>query len=62
MFDDDGYYVCLPDPETLPEPYFANMTWEQIKGELLRLEQQAWEEQAMNEMWYQENRTWFHDY
>lgn len=30
MFDDEGNYVVLPDPDTLPEPGYEGLTWEGI--------------------------------
>jgi hypothetical protein len=59
MYDDEGYYVVLPDPDTLPEPHFAGLTWEQIKGELERLEYEQWEQEMyyreQDQMWHEEN-------
>jgi hypothetical protein len=54
MYDDEGYYVVLPDPDTLPEPYFDGLAWEQIEGELDRLEQEAWENRQQQYMWFEE--------
>lgn len=62
MYDDDGNYVVLPDPDTLPEPYFAGMRGEDVIAELDRLQQEAWEYRWMEEQWHRENAGWFKDY
>lgn len=65
MFDDEGNYTVLPDPDTLPEPHFEGLAWEQIKGELDRLEQEAWTDQLYAyeyEQWLHENSGWFKDF
>jgi hypothetical protein len=65
MYDNEGYYVVLPDPDTLPEPYFAGLTWEQISAELDRLEQEAahhWYMIEQDRQWYEDNSSWFRDF
>ena len=69
MYDDEGYYVVLPDPDTLPEPYFEGMRGEDIIAECDRLEHEAreWERQQeqmwlQEQQWYEENSGWFRDY
>lgn len=47
----ERYIVGEPDPDTLPEPMFANLTWEQIKDRLTEIEYDQWQA----EMWYRDN-------
>lgn len=56
-------WVYEPDPDTLPEPYFEGLTWEQICGTLDQLQQEAdYMRHEQERMWYEENQGWFHDY
>ena len=61
-FEDDRFVYYL-DPETEPDPYFEGMSWEQIKAELDRLEEEAWQQEQlywMEYQWLQEN-GWYKD-
>jgi hypothetical protein len=51
MYDDDGYYVILPDPDTLPEPQYEGWCWDEIVEDLnywdaYYREAEYWNEQA----------------
>ena len=69
MYDDEGNYVILPDPDTLPEPYFEGMRGEDIIAECDRLQSEAdewnWQQNQMyleEQQWLHDNSGWFKDY
>jgi len=62
MYDDDGNYVVLPNPDAVAEPYFDGLRGEDVIDELDRLQAEAWELQWMEEQWHQDNSGWFKDY
>lgn len=58
MYDDEGYYVMLPDPETLPAAGYENMSIDQRNAELdQRAEEYTryWNEEARR----QQEETWY---
>lgn len=56
MYDDEGNYVVLPDPETVPEYGFEGLSWEQIVLEIDA------EYRFRTEQWFDENSSWFKDF
>lgn len=34
MYDDEGYYVILPDPDVLPEPGYEDLCWVDILNQI----------------------------
>jgi hypothetical protein len=56
MYDDDGRYVVLPNPDAIAEDYFAGLRGEDVIAEIDRLQREAWEEQMYYEMMREDGR------
>jgi hypothetical protein len=59
MYDDEGYYVVLPDPETLPEPGYEGMSADQIMQDIRDYEEEAaWWDWYLAEGQYMDSLGW----
>jgi hypothetical protein len=59
IFGEESRFVPAPDPDLDPEPYFDGMFFDEIVGEMNRMEDEEWNQRMYEE---QMRWEWEHDY